>query len=90
MTDAPPGLDLAALRARLLAERGALLGVSAVSAESRDPVELDQTSVGRLSRMDAIQLQAMGLATERRRDAAFARMEAGEYGWCAACAAGGG
>jgi DnaK suppressor protein len=42
--------------------------------------------------MDAMQQQAMALATERRRaaararvDAALARVEAGEYGWCARC-----
>ncbi len=31
------------------------------------PVELDQTMVGRLSRMDAMQQQQMALASERRR-----------------------
>jgi hypothetical protein len=41
VTDVPTGLDLPALRTRLLAEREALLGVSAASAESRDPVEPD-------------------------------------------------
>ncbi len=89
---APPGLDVAAMRRRLLAERAALLGASAATADTRDPVELDQTSVGRLSRMDAMQQQAMALAIERRRaialariDAALARIEAGEYGWCVQC-----
>jgi DnaK suppressor protein len=90
--DAPPGVDVAALRRRLLAEREALLGVSAASAGSRGPVELDQTRVGRLSRMDAMQQQGMALATERRRaaalariDAALSRLEADEYGWCTHC-----
>ena len=32
-------------------------------------VELDQQSVGRLSRMDALQSQAMAQAQQRRRDA---------------------
>lgn len=90
--DAPPGLDVPALRQRLLAEREALTAERSASAASRDPVELDQTSVGRLSRMDAMQQQAMALATERRRgaalsriDAALARMDVGEYGWCTRC-----
>lgn len=90
--DMPPGLDIAAMRARLLAERVALTGISVASLESRGPVQLDQTSVGRLSRMDAIQQQAMALATERRRagslqriEAALARIETGEFGWCGQC-----
>ncbi|MGI9483720.1 MAG: TraR/DksA family transcriptional regulator [Hyphomicrobiales bacterium] len=53
------------------------------------PVELDQTSVGRLSRMDALQRQAMAQETERRRhnellriEAALKRIEEGEFGYC--------
>ena len=59
---------------------------------SRKPVELDQSSVGRLSRMDAMQNQAMAQATERRRlaelqriEQAFKAMEQGEYGFCVEC-----
>lgn len=55
-------------------------------------VTLDQQSVGRLSRMDALQSQAMARATQGRRDAqrralasALARLEAGEFGYCDAC-----
>jgi len=62
------------------------------SAGWRAPVELDQQSVGRLSRMDAMQQQAMSEAEGRRRqndllriDAAFVRMETQEYGWCNEC-----
>jgi DnaK suppressor protein len=90
--DAPPGVDVLAMRERLLADRRALVSVSETSADSRHAVELDQSSVGRLSRMDAMQQQAMALATERRRavslariDAALARIDNGEYGWCAQC-----
>jgi len=53
---------------------------------------LDQQSVGRLSRMDALQMQAMAEATERNRmrqrariSAALPRIEAGNYGFCIAC-----
>jgi len=56
------------------------------------PVILDQSSVGRLSRMDAMQMQAMSLETRRRRslqlqriEGAFQRIEKGEYGYCLKC-----
>lgn len=81
-----------AARERLLAERADLDRLSAASADGRRPVELDQASVGRLSRIDAMQGQAMAQATEQRRaqrrsriDAALRRIEGGEFGWCIAC-----
>ena len=55
-------------------------------------VELDQTSVGRLSRMDAIQGQAMAEEIKRRRDVELKRIEAAltriiedEFGYCLTC-----
>jgi len=55
-------------------------------------VELDQSKVGRLSRMDAMQAQAMARASAERRDvalrriaAALKRIDDGEYGWCQKC-----
>lgn len=77
----------------LLAEkRRELLDLSRLSSEARDTVALDQQSVGRLSRMDAMQQQAMNAATEqkRRRDlmrieAAERRLRDGEYGYCEEC-----
>ncbi|MFT7108071.1 MAG: DnaK suppressor protein [Yoonia sp.] len=55
-------------------------------------VVLDQQAVGRLSRMDALQNQAMAQATARRRGAerqrimaALARVTADEYGYCLTC-----
>ncbi|MBH5321229.1 TraR/DksA C4-type zinc finger protein [Aurantiacibacter sediminis] len=66
--------------------------LDALSAEGREPVTLQQDSVGRLSRMDAMQQQAMAQAEERRRGAerariraAFARLDEGEWGYCAKC-----
>lgn len=57
------------------------------------PVELDQTRVGRLSRMDAMQAQAMSVEAKRRREleltrikAALERVELGIYGECLECA----
>jgi DnaK suppressor protein len=77
---------------RLLAMRDELNAISDISADSRKPVELDQTAIGRISRMDAIQGQAMQLETERRRgiervriDAALERIETGSFGYCTIC-----
>lgn len=54
-----------------------------------DPVELDQTRQGRLSRMDAMQLQAMQKATKERMrneikriNSALQRIKDGSYGYC--------
>ncbi len=85
-------LDLARLREKLLARREGLLAEDALSAEGRAPVTLDQDSVGRLSRIDAMQIQAMAMAQARRRkaerggiDEALRRMDEGEYGYCLKC-----
>lgn len=78
---------------RLLEERleAIRLGHSAQMKEGA-PVELDQTSVGRLSRMDSMQQQAMAQATARRTEVekqrirtALNRLDAGEYGYCVKC-----
>ena len=59
---------------------------------ARRPVVLDQQSVGRLSRMDALQGQAMAVAIQGRRDAraravaaALERLDTGDFGWCDDC-----
>ena len=56
-------------------------------------VALDQTCVGRLSRMDAMQSQAMNLEAQRRRSVELNRLEAAlknmhedDYGYCDECA----
>jgi DnaK suppressor protein len=79
-------------KARLVALRASLAAEEERSAEWRSPVELDQQSVGRLSRMDAMQQQAMSDAEARRRrtdiariDAALDRIAEGEFGWCVTC-----
>jgi DnaK suppressor protein len=85
-------LDLDAIGRRLEGERDELLNASARAADQRRPVELDQQSVGRLSRVDALQVQAMARAVEARRrarlqriEAALGRIEDGDYGACAEC-----
>jgi DnaK suppressor protein len=87
-----PGIDVEALKARLIEEREALLDVADSTREAAQTVELDQTRVGRVSRMDAMQAQAMAKESDRRRlialqriDSALQRIEDGEYGFCAAC-----
>lgn len=87
-----PKVDLDMLKARLLEQREALLEVAGSSKEAAETVELDQTRVGRVSRMDAMQAQAMAKESNRRRalalqqiDSALKRIEDGDYGYCAAC-----
>ncbi|MFD0916010.1 TraR/DksA family transcriptional regulator [Pseudahrensia aquimaris] len=85
-------VDLAKASQRLMAKQEELEASSALSAEARKPVALDQQSVGRLSRMDAMQQQAMDKATEAKRKAdllrienAHRRLRDGEYGYCEEC-----
>jgi DnaK suppressor protein len=87
-----PQIDLAAVEARLRARREELVRLTAEHGDESAPVELDQTRFGRLSRMDALQSQAMAAEVERRRGAELARIERalerieeGEYGYCVAC-----
>jgi DnaK suppressor protein len=79
-------------RTRLLARQAKLEEEARISVDSRSPVTLEQDAVGRLSRMDALQQQAMAQATQRRRDAekkriaaALSRIAEGEWGWCVTC-----
>jgi DnaK suppressor protein len=69
-----------------------LESIDTAASDSRATVVLDQTSVGRLSRMDAMQQQAMANATSQRRKAeivqakaALQRITDGEFGYCAEC-----
>ena len=85
-------IDKAYFEQALLSRQEELLGVSELAKQSSDTVELDQTRVGRLSRMDAIQMQAMSKATDGRRNeelrrvtAALARIDSGDYGYCEEC-----
>ncbi|MCK4711785.1 MAG: TraR/DksA family transcriptional regulator [Marinosulfonomonas sp.] len=86
------GTQIDYFRSLLDALRDTLLAQDSIAQDSQKTVELDQQSVGRLSRMDALQQQAMAKATQVRRsqqvlriDAAFARMEDAEYGYCTDC-----
>lgn len=75
--------------------RERLSDLTAVDSSKEDnarPVELDQTRVGRLSRQDALQSQALSVAAlERNRAeinrlrAALSRIDEGDYGYCNEC-----
>ena len=85
-------IDIERLRAELEVRRQELLALLTGASASAAPVELDQQVQGRLSRMDALQIQAMAHATNERRrieiaqiDTALTRMAAGEYGYCVKC-----
>jgi len=86
--DAAPGWLEAEIRARLAELERAEGGEDDPAAT----VELDQTRVGRLSRMDALQGQQMAKAARRRRAAEARRLRAaldrladGEHGFCDGC-----
>ncbi len=66
--------------------------ISAQKKEDTGSVELDQARVGRLTRMDAMQQQAMSKAAARLADqerqrilAALDRIKKGDYGYCVLC-----
>ena len=79
-------------KTKLLALRKSLLHAQETGDQAEQTVELDQTRVGRLSRMDAMQAQAMSIETGRRRrqkllqiEAALRRIEDDDYGVCEEC-----
>ena len=84
--------QIVTFRQILVALRKELEQLSDSSSDAADTVTLDQSKVGRLSRMDAMQAQQMAQETTRRRklqlqkiEGALRRMESGEYGYCFKC-----
>lgn len=87
-----PDIDSAAFKQRLIELRDELQGLAGTAADAAQVVELDQAKVGRLSRMDAMQAQAMAKASGRRREQMLVRIEIAlqkiendEYGICRDC-----
>ena len=85
-------IDPETFKTRLITLRGELEAVAQTGSEAAQTVELDQQRVGRVSRMDALQQQAMGQESERRRKlelrriaAALDRIDEGDYGYCLSC-----
>ncbi len=84
--------ELNRFRQALLGLKAELEQFEASVGDSAGTVELDQSRVGRLSRMDALQAQQMALETSRRRqlrlvrvEGALRRVESGDYGDCFMC-----
>ena len=84
--------DLLEFKLRLLKLQSDLIKAAETGEQAEEVVELDQARVGRLSRMDAMQAQAMSVETGRRRrlhlveiEKALERIEAGDYGECLDC-----
>jgi DnaK suppressor protein len=85
-------MDTGYFRDKLIRLRNDLMEIEKTGNEAAQTVELDQSRVGRLSRMDALQAQAMSIESNRRRDikikrinAALRRIENDEFGLCLKC-----
>jgi len=77
---------------KLLQLQKELIEIEKSSKQSTQPVELDQSRVGRLSRMDALQTQAISIESKRRLTqqkqnirTALERIDNNEYGICLQC-----
>lgn len=84
--------QLEGIRERLLNAKAAAEELLAHTAGDSRPVEASGSTIGRLSRMDAIQVQAMSQMGRRQLDIrlkqidnALAALEAGSYGMCRHC-----
>lgn len=95
MADTTHGLtddQIAELREELQRELTRLERSMKTTGEAARPVELDQSALGRLSRIDAIQNQQLTAELHSREQArhaqlvdALSRMDDGTYGICSAC-----
>jgi len=79
-------------RNKLLKLREELHRIEESGNDAAKTVELDQTCVGRLSRMDAMQAQAMSVESKRRREikekrieSALQRVDTDDFGYCVRC-----
>jgi len=84
--------QLEELRAELSAQLRKLERSMRVTDQALKPVELDQTAVGRLSRIDSLQNQGLTRNLHEREQIKLAhvrealrRMDEGTYGRCTAC-----
>ena len=80
------------LRGLLEQRRSELNALLENTGDAAKPVTLDQQSVGRVSRIDAIQQQQMAVASQaqttaglRRVEQALRRIDDGGYGFCLQC-----
>jgi len=84
--------QITAFREQLLSTQKMLQDIGQTGDDAAKTVELDQACIGRLTRMDALQAQAMSIAAQQRRvlelrqiDAALQRLMQDEYGYCQDC-----
>lgn len=84
--------ELARFKRLLLKRKDELLELEESTRDAAKPVELDQASVGRLSRMDAMQSQQLAQEIQVRReqelaqiDGALRRITSGDFGYCFKC-----
>ncbi len=86
------GINIREVKAKLLARRNELEALEQSESEVKRPLELDQSRFGRLSRMDALQVQAMSVESARRKsiqrqrvEAALTRIAKDAFGFCIEC-----
>jgi len=84
--------DLKRFEEKLLDLQEQIMGIAELVGESAQTVELDQNRVGRLSRIDAMQGQAMAQASAERQaqklrfiEQALARIDDNVFGLCLEC-----
>lgn len=84
--------DLILVRARLENLLTELVDANTSAKASAATVDLDQSRVGRLSRMDALQNQAISQSALAKREqairqakSALRRVDSGDYGFCVEC-----
>lgn len=85
-------IDLEKFKHLLEQQRDELMSSQKMAQTSTQTVELDQSSVGRVSRGDALQSQSMAVETSRLRQqqlrqisTALALIVSGDYGYCSVC-----
>ena len=88
----PAAQLISKFKKQLIHQQAELRELEQTGDDASKTVELDQSRVGRLSRMDALQGQAMSQEMKRRRQlelkniaAALRRIENDEYGYCVKC-----
>ncbi|MFO8083442.1 MAG: TraR/DksA C4-type zinc finger protein [Desulfobacterales bacterium] len=86
------GFDLKYYKKRLEKRLDTLIETQKAGKAANEPIELDQARMGRLSRMDAMQQQAMSRAASHLVDAeirrikmALKRIQTDDYGYCINC-----
>jgi DnaK suppressor protein len=85
-------IDIPEFKTKLLALRDELASIEQMERDVKRPLELDQSRVGRLSRMDALQVQAMSVESSRRKqiqrqrvETALTRIANNKFGLCLEC-----